>query len=115
MMIIALGMIFVPSAQAEPDSSDSTIYPQETKQPAVFKGIRIYPNPVDRLLYINSPKENEEPFAEVVLYSKQGRKIKEIELTEELHKEDLNFLEPGFYYLTIRKNDHVCHRKILKR
>ncbi len=115
MIVIALGMINIPSAQAVSDSSDSTIYPRDIKQPTVFKGIRIYPNPVDRLLYINSPKENEEPFAEVVLYGKQGRKIKEIELTEELHKEDLNFLEPGFYYLTIRKNDRVSHRKILKR
>ncbi len=115
MMIIALGMIFVPGAQAVPDSSDSTIYPQDTKKQAVFKGIRIYPNPVDHLLYIKSPEETEEPFAEAVLYNHQGRKIKEIKLTEELHKEDLNFLEPGFYYLTIRKNDHVCHRKILKR
>ena len=115
MIVIALGMVNIPSAQAVPDSSDSTIYPRDIKQPTVFKGIRIYPNPVDQLLYIKSPEETKEPFAEVVLYNQQGRKIKEIELNEELHKEDLNFLEPGFYYLTIRKNDRVCHRKILKR
>ena len=100
MMIIALGMVNIPSAQAGPDSSDSTIYPRETKQAPVFKGIRIYPNPVYEELTIKMPQKVVQGY--ISIFNIKGEKLIESEFSD-THEMIINIrqLQQGLYIVKL--------------
>ena len=70
---------------------------------------RIYPNPVDRLLFI----ENAEG-ADVTLFNSQGKNILTQKITSEKQAIDISRLSPGIYIVRISTGESVSNYRIIK-
>ncbi|NJX16849.1 T9SS type A sorting domain-containing protein [Tamlana crocina] len=72
------------------------------------KSISIFPNPVEKSLYI----ESEAPLLKIEIYSFSGKKVKEIK--SDFKTIDLNNLERGLYLINIYSENGFFSNKIIK-
>jgi hypothetical protein len=75
----------------------------------VSKHIKIYPNPTDGLLFIDSNSKN----MTFEIFNIAGQKVREGELLE--NKIDVRFLNKGVYLLTLKVNDKLESFKFIKK
>ena len=71
--------------------------------------IKLYPNPVDNILTIDS----EIPLTNVEIFSVLGKKVKEMDL--DFKSLTMDNLSTGIYLVRIRSANGIAHRKIVKK
>jgi enterochelin esterase-like enzyme len=72
--------------------------------------IDLYPNPFHRELNIATTKTD----VDMIIYSVSGKKILDFSNVRSNHSLDLSNLREGVYYITIRSEDFVATKKIIK-
>jgi hypothetical protein len=74
--------------------------------------ISIYPNPVKNHLFINANQNNGNLLAEI--FDLTGKRIKEVNIINNLEKIDVSEFDNGMYYLKINANEGVKVLKFIK-
>ena len=74
-----------------------------------LQGPLIYPNPFRDQLYVETDMG-----ATVVITTLSGQQLKSEEIKGTLHRIDLSSIEKGIYLITVRTEDFVTTRKIMK-
>ncbi|MCP4312343.1 MAG: T9SS type A sorting domain-containing protein [Bacteroidetes bacterium] len=75
------------------------------------ENVRIYPNPTDGILTINTENPNN---TSIEITSLNGQKILIGEMEGTSHQLDLSPFQKGVYFITIRSKDFVTIKKIIK-
>ncbi len=77
-------------------------------------GVRIYPNPVDEILYIIQNVEVES-IRKVSIYNSLSEVIFSVDHSQSPNEIDVSAFEPGFYYLEINSNNNNIRVQFLKK
>ncbi len=77
-------------------------------------GLKVYPNPVDYLMYLDQEKDDKIEKS-VQVFNQQGKEMMHFMWSGKQHAEDMGVLEPGIYLLKIVNKGEVKYKKILKR
>jgi hypothetical protein len=77
-------------------------------QSKAFNNITLFPNPVNNKLYINGLDKN----YNIEIYNAMGVKVRSVSSASEI---EMNDLETGIYYISIRNNELSKSFKILKQ
>lgn len=73
--------------------------------------VKIYPNPTDYLLYVETGNIGS---CLITISAMNGQIIIEQEITEPIHQIDLSPFQKGIYCITIRSEDFVTTKKVIK-
>ena len=107
--------IKVTSEYGEPFSTTYEIlFNVETVGVGVFANdvrVKIYPNPTNYLLNIETEKPNS---YSIEIKSTNGQLIYSSTIVGTTHQLDLSYFQKGVYFITIRSKDFITTRKIIK-